>query len=225
CATLVDGIEPPMELDVISSMCRNALLAFGAQDIDPDTDDICDLKLTPWADMIKGLTISARPPQDVEGLLPTPALRADGAVELTVVLGRVSLVGLSTLVRPHLRLTIVAGDGSVIDPAQPSPMLAIDPSEPTTGDVRCSVHLQHPVSLLQRGTTIVIELVHYKAEKQMESVKAFTYYPLTEISDRDIELDWYKKPTDFTLKRLKQYGKEKNGVRQSLKLALELFCV
>lgn len=64
-----------------------------------------------------------------------------------------------------------------------------------------TVHLQTPLNRFEDGYAVFFELQHYKAKKRKQSIKAYCFMELDEITPGPAALETYKKPTDFRRKK------------------------
>ncbi|GIQ82039.1 hypothetical protein KIPB_003111, partial [Kipferlia bialata] len=163
---------------------------------------------------------------------PLVPVRAEGMSTLSITMGKVTLKDARDLHNAFLECSLVDVEGH---PVTGGVRTRTAPKVSTTAlafDV--TLHCQVATEAITEGLVLIFELKYFKdGDSGSPSTKCFTFYPLsaTEGSEREreregaaegddhIALDWYKKPTDPALKRLKPYG-HTSKLKQRLRMAV-----
>ncbi|GKT36918.1 axin interactor, dorsalization-associated protein-like [Aduncisulcus paluster] len=136
-------------------------------------------------------------------LLPPPPPRVDGGVHMTFRILKMVLPDAEKFHSPHITVTVVDPQGKEVETPQTTP--PADRRERGIVHFDNVCHIQTPVNHLLDGTTVFFEFKHFKIDRGRESVKCYALYQLHEVREGELSLPVYKKPTDFTQKKLKPY--------------------
>lgn len=126
-----------------------------------------------------------------------------GSTTLEVFIEKIGLKDAQTYIDAHITVSVVDPTGNQVSERQDTPNCKkMKPNYVTFEQV---VHVQTPLETLAEGHCIFFEFKHYKPKKKKVSTRCFAFMEYDEIvknNGRIACLELYKKPTDFTRKRL-----------------------
>mmetsp|Transcript_1177 Transcript_1177/g.4414 ORF Transcript_1177/g.4414 Transcript_1177/m.4414 type:complete len:319 (-) Transcript_1177:1068-2024(-) len=143
-------------------------------------------------------------------LLPPPLLPHAGDEGLIIRIERMGFKDSNEFINAHITVAVTDDQGRLLETPQDTPMT--NQRKPSYVLFGCDVHVQTPLNRMKTGVSIFFEFKHFKPKKRKVSTKAWAVIELDEIqtalrSDpsaefKDVALEIYKKPTDFTKKRV-----------------------
>ena len=131
----------------------------------------------------------------------TSNLTRQGDIVLTLHIAKMGFKDVGIFNSPRLVVSIVDSNGVIIE--QPEEVKAIEASEPFHVVFNQDLHFNTPMRLIENDFGFFFEFKHFKQKKKKVSTKAWCFLELDEIngdSGKEICLEIYKKPTDFSRK-------------------------
>ena len=129
------------------------------------------------------------------------SLTRQGDILLTLYVSKMGFKDVSNFTDPTMTISIVDSNGVIIE--QPEEIKGSEISKPNHVLFNQEVHFNTPMRLIENDFGFFFEFKHFKAKKKKVSTKAWCFLELDEIkgeSGKEIYLEIYKKPTDFTRK-------------------------
>jgi hypothetical protein len=121
---------------------------------------------------------------------------------MTVTINHFGLKDAERYVEPRVVVSLIGPAGNKLESSQETPpSTRADAQHVYFGN---RVHLQTPVNHLEEGSCVFFEFGHFKSAKDMISTRCFSFLELREISEGTVDLEIFKKPTDFTRSKLKR---------------------
>ena len=138
-------------------------------------------------------------------LRPPPVLDA-GLSSVSLHVSSVGLKDASEYVNPFVHVLVTSARGPPVE-AQATPFLRLSSEDDRALSVDCDVHLSTSLErMASEGLTVFLELRHWKAAKRKVSTRCFALLEPEELrtaAQREaVALELYKKPTDWSKKRL-----------------------
>lgn len=128
-----------------------------------------------------------------------------GTTTLRVTIDKIGLKDAQTYIEAHMTVSVVDPTGSrVLEQIDTGNSNRMKPYYVTFQE---SVNVSTPLETFQQGHTLFFEFKHYKPKKRKVSTRCFTFMEFEEIEkyangQTTACLELYKKPTDFTRKRI-----------------------
>ena len=129
------------------------------------------------------------------------SLSRKGDILISLHTSKLGFKDVSIFADPTLTISIVDSNGVIIE--QPDEIKATEISEPFHVVFNREVVFNTPMRLIENNFGFFFEFKHFKAKKKKVSTKAWCFLEQDEIqgeSGKEICLEIYKKPTDFTRK-------------------------
>lgn len=151
-------------------------------------------------------TVASDPDGKVEAvggtLLPKLKYRP-GSTSVSIFLEKIGLKDAETYFEPHVTVTIVNEIGQLVGDPQDTPNSKN--KKPQWVHFGHWIHLQPTWDeLCNQKLTVFFEFKHFKFQKKKVSTRCFAFLETREIKspEQKLNLELYKKPTDFTKKKL-----------------------
>jgi len=136
---------------------------------------------------------------DAGTLLP-PVKPKPGTSTMIVVIEKLGLKDAQRYFDPHLTVSIVDSKGTVLEKQDTPKSKKMKPQYIL---FNTTVHIQMTYDEFKKGCTLFFEFRHFKPKKKKVSVRCFAFVEPNEIKNgQPICLELYKKPTDFTKKKI-----------------------
>ncbi|GAB5355540.1 hypothetical protein AAMO2058_000214100 [Amorphochlora amoebiformis] len=146
-----------------------------------------------------------------DGLLPPLMGLKRGLKTISIQIQSIGLKDALTYIDPFITISLVSQDGKSRGPRQ---------NTKKTHQVRDrhvlfdqTVHIQTPLNNIHTGDSIFFEFKHYKPKKKYISTRCFAFMEYDEIiaaqKKKSIQLEIYKKPTNFLKKNLNLFSVKK----------------
>ena len=131
---------------------------------------------------------------------------ASGDCSVSLFLSSIGVKDAEVYVNPFLSIVVSSAHGPPVE-VQDTPFLSLHASLPRHLRVERMVHLHTPLQrMVDEQLCVFFELRHWKADKKKVSVRLFALMEPEELrlsAERErVALELYRKPTDFTRKRL-----------------------
>jgi hypothetical protein len=136
-------------------------------------------------------------------LLPPLTLKTSGVTTISIFIEKIGLKDAQTrsYMDGRITTTVVGPLGNRIGPAQDTPVS--NRLKPNCVLFGYTVHIQCTLEELKDGSAIFFEFKHYKPQTKKVSTRCHAFMEKDEIKpNSELCLELYKKPTDFTKKRV-----------------------
>ena len=135
-------------------------------------------------------------------LLPPPS-RLPSKTYLIIDILKIGLKDWNRYLDPFVTVSVRSSPDRPLEPPQETPYS-------TSREFRHlvfnnKVFMQTPLEDLSSNAAIFLELKHYKPKKKKVSTRCFSFMEMDEIRDGHVALELYRKPTDFSRKKLKLF--------------------
>lgn len=124
-----------------------------------------------------------------------------GKTYLTITIDKIGMKDSQSYIDPLITITTLTQQGTLVETQQDTPVTTKQ-REVAYIPFDVDVDLSTPIEEIPQGSAIFFEFKHFKPKKQSISVKCFSFMEMDEIKPGKKFLEIYKKPTDFSRKKL-----------------------